>query len=236
MTRTNPEPGIAILARAPVPGKAKTRLIPALGAAGAATLQDWLLRHALATAQAAGIGPIALWLDGELGGLPDAVTVYPQPEGDLGARMRAAIEARPGTLVIGTDCPALTGDHLRLAAQCLRRQVDAVVIPAEDGGYVLIGMREPVSAVFERVEWGTDRVMAQTRRRLAALGWRWRELETLWDVDRPDDLPRLFSRWPAAEIAAKVSPAPPHGDLKRKGNVGGENQSAGCGIPDGGAP
>ena len=77
-----------------------------------------------------------------------------------------------GTLVIGTDCPALGAAQLRDAARRLADH-DAVVVPAEDGGYVLIGTRSPPPAVFDEVEWGTDQVMAQTRRRLAALGCRW---------------------------------------------------------------
>lgn len=201
MPRANPEPGIAILARAPVPGKAKTRLIPALGAAGAADLQRRLIRHALATARAAAIGPVTLWLDGDMTSLSDDVTVRPQPEGDLGARMLAALRASAtpaGALVIGTDCPALTADHLRLAARSLENR-DAVIFPAEDGGYVLIGMRTPAPEPFEGIDWGTDRVMAQTRARLAARDWRWEEPATLWDVDRPADLDRLAQAgfpWP----------------------------------------
>ncbi|WIM06145.1 MAG: TIGR04282 family arsenosugar biosynthesis glycosyltransferase [Candidatus Nitricoxidivorans perseverans] len=192
MPRMIHETGIAVLARAPVPGKAKTRLIPALGAEGAAELQRRLIRHALTTARAAAIGPVTLWLDGgmEASCLSADVTVRPQPTGDLGARMLAAIAARPGTLVIGTDCPALTAAHLHQAAHSLSDH-DAVLLPAEDGGYVLIGMRTPAPEPFADIDWGTDRVMAQTRARLAALGWRWEEPATLWDVDRPADLDRL---------------------------------------------
>lgn len=197
MLHAHPEPGIAILARAPVAGKVKTRLIPALGAVGAAALQDWLLRHTLATVQAAGVGPVTLWLDGSMAALPDDVTICPQPEGDLGTRILAAIAARPGTLVIGTDCPALTVEQLRLAARMLQNH-DAVVFPAEDGGYVLIGMRTPVVGVFTGLDWGTDQVMAQTRERLAAAGCDWVEPLMLQDVDRPEDLPRLFDSWPDA--------------------------------------
>jgi hypothetical protein len=94
-------------------------------------------------------------------------------------------------LVIGTDAPALRPDHLRVAADALRAGDDAVVFPAEDGGYVLIGLRSASSAPFASVEWGSDRVMMQTRERLKAAGLRWSEPLTLWDVDRPEDLDRL---------------------------------------------
>lgn len=199
--------GVAILARAPVAGQAKTRLIPALGAVGAAALQDWMIGRALQTARAAGLGPVTLWLDGEIQAVPDDIAVRRQPDGDLGARLLAAIAARPGTrvmgtLVIGTDGPALTPDHLRAAATSLRRH-DAVVIPAEDGGYVLIGMNQPCHAVFDHIAWGTDRVMAQTRERLRIAGLTWHEPATLWDVDRPEDLPRLFAMCPDAGMVVR---------------------------------
>jgi hypothetical protein len=89
----------------------------------------------------------------------------------------------------------LSAKHLRQAAQSLNEH-DAVVVPAEDGGYVLIGLRHPSPEVFMGIDWGTDSVMAQTRQRLAALNWRWSEPALLWDVDRPDDLPRLFAAYP----------------------------------------
>jgi len=236
--------GIAILARAPIPGQAKTRLIPALGATGAAALQRWLLQRTVATALAADVGPVTLWCAGDTRH-PDfthcrafgSITLRQQPEGDLGVRMLAALRASPtpATLVIGTDCPALTATHLREAAQALVDH-DAVILPAEDGGYVLIGARVPQPELFAAIDWGTERVMAQTRQRLATLGIRWHEPATLWDVDRPEDLPRLFSGWPDAGIAAKVSPAMRHGVMREKDGDGYEKQPVRYDIPDGGAP
>ena len=201
--------GVAILARAPIPGEAKTRLIPALGAEGAANLQRWLLQRTVAMALVADVGPVTLWCAGDprhagfaLCRAFPAVTVRQQPEGDLGARMLAALRQSPtaGTLVIGTDCPALTAAHLRDAAARLAGH-DAVLLPAEDGGYVLIGANRPAPELFADVAWGTEQVMAQTRRRLAALGWRWSEPVTLWDVDRPEDLARLDALCPAAWLS-----------------------------------
>ncbi|MEF8758736.1 MAG: TIGR04282 family arsenosugar biosynthesis glycosyltransferase [Candidatus Accumulibacter sp. UW25] len=192
---------VAILARAPVPGQAKTRLIPALGAEGAARLQRWLMQRTVATALMADVGPVSLWCAGDRWH-PDfrlcqalgQVSLHAQPEGDLGRRMlTAAREAKTsGVLIAGTDCPALTPAHLRDAASALRTH-DAVVTPAEDGGYVLIGMRHPAAELFASIDWGSDVVMAQTRQRLAALSWTWQEPATLWDVDRPDDYERLVS-------------------------------------------
>lgn len=202
--------GVSILARAPVPGQAKTRLIPVLGDDGAARLQRWLLQRTVAMALVADVGPVTLWCAGEAHH-PDfmlcrafgSVILRPQPEGDLGERMLEAVRhsATPaGTLVIGTDCPALSAAHLHQAAQSLRDH-DAVAIPAEDGGYVMIGMKTPAPEVFSGIDWGTERVMAQTRRRLAELAWCWIEPVTLWDVDRAEDLERLAALYPDASDA-----------------------------------
>jgi uncharacterized protein len=190
---------VAVLAKAPLPGFAKTRLIPALGAERAALLQARLIEHAIATACAARIGPITLWA------APDeshplfraiaarlGIALARQGGGDLGARMLAAIAAAAtSTLVIGTDCPALTSGHLRAAADILRRGTDAAIIPAEDGGYALIGLRSPAQALFSDMHWSAPTVMDETRRRLKQLGLTWREPVTLWDLDVPEDLERL---------------------------------------------
>ena len=212
MSRDMTECAVAILAKAPIPGLAKTRLIPHLGAEGAAALQRWLLRRTLATAHAADLGPVTLWCAPETDH-PDfaecqalgPVRLCRQPDVDLGGRMHAAVaeSSVAGTLVIGTDCPALTPDVLREAAAALR-QHEAVAIPAEDGGYALIGLRQPVLAVFQYVEWSTDRVMAQTRQQLQGAGLTWRELAPLWDVDRFEDVERLLGLFP--DVAAVVLP------------------------------
>jgi uncharacterized protein len=200
MASATPEPvAVAILAKAPVAGAVKTRLIPALGADGAAALQKRLIARAVETACAAAVGPVTLWATPApphpcFADLVSRhkIALATQPEGDLGARMLAACEAagRPA-LVIGTDCPALTPAHVRDAADILRAGNDAVVIPAEDGGYVLIGTRRPQPALFAEMTWSTDQVMAETRRRLARNALSWREPALLWDVDRPEDLARL---------------------------------------------
>lgn len=197
MAPTRPDVGIAVLAKAPRPGVAKTRLAPVLGADGAAELQARLIRRTLATAIAAAVGPVTLWC------APDeshpafqtartehGVTLAAQPNGDLGERMLAAGADRP-TLVIGTDCPALEPVHLRDAAAALRDGIDAVAIPTEDGGYALIGTRRPQPAMFSDMPWSTPTVMALTRLRLMRRGLSWREPSRLWDVDVPADLARL---------------------------------------------
>lgn len=205
-----PEAAVAVFAKAPVPGAVKTRLAPVLGADAAASLHAGLVRHALSTAVHARLGPVALWCE------PDTshsffercarefgARLEAQQGADLGARMRHAFErawASGATLlVIGADCPALTGAHLAAAARALREK-DAVFVPAEDGGYVLVGLARALPGIFEGVAWGSAAVMAQTRERLAAAGASWTELPALWDVDRPDDYLRLRREGLLAEV------------------------------------
>ncbi len=203
--------GVAILAKAPIAGLAKTRLIPHLGAEGAAALQRWLLQRTIATAIAADLGPVTLWCTPDIHHPEFAacrtfgtVDLRCQPEGNLGERMHAAIaesSSRTGTLVIGTDCPALTPVLLRQAADSLQHH-DAAIVPAEDGGYVLIGMRQANRQAFQDVDWSTDQVMAQTRKRLTTMNWRWREFPALWDIDRKEDFERMTEFFPDARNLA----------------------------------
>jgi uncharacterized protein len=195
----NDRVAVAVLAKAPIAGFAKTRLIAVLGAEGAALLQARLTERAVATACAAAVGPVTLWATPDEAhpafqalGADHGIALARQGDGDLGTRMLAAVAATAGPcLVIGTDCPTLSADHLRSSADILRGGGDAVVIPADDGGYVLIGMRRAQPALFADMRWSTPSVMQETRRRLRQLDLTWRELATLWDVDVPEDLERM---------------------------------------------
>jgi len=199
----NASAAIAVLAKAPIPGLAKTRLIPSIGAHAAAVLQERLTERAVATACAADVGPVTLWCAPSIdqSSFQDLAWRFPivlkqQPDGDLGDRMLGAIAANNGqTIVIGTDCPALTPAHLRAAAAALD-DADAVLIPAEDGGYVLIGARAVHLDLFSDIDWGTSSVLAQTRTRIAALGLKAVELPALWDVDTDADLARCEDLFP----------------------------------------
>jgi rSAM/selenodomain-associated transferase 1 len=192
---------IIVFAKAPRPGAVKTRLIPALGAAGAARLHERLLERTLATAAAAGVGPLELCADPASDAVLAAraaahgAALTGQGPGDLGTRMQRAFEralaGAPAALAVGCDCPALAPAHLRAASAALAAAHDAVLIAAEDGGYVLIGLARVHTALFERIRWGGPDVAERTRAALGRLGWRWRELAPLWDVDRPEDLARL---------------------------------------------
>lgn len=191
-----------VFAKAPQPGTVKTRLIPVLGVQGAAALHARLVEHTLATVCAAHAGVL------ELHCAPDAadpffqrcgakygVALATQHKGDLGERMfrafASALAAATQVILIGTDCPALTAQHLRKAHMALADGNAAVFVPAEDGGYALIGLARNNARLFENIQWGGAQVMAQTRERLCSLRWRWHELDTLWDIDRPADYRRL---------------------------------------------
>ena len=186
-------PEVAVFAKAPIPGYAKTRLIPLLGPEGAAHVQARLVGRAIATAQAAEIGPVSLWCAPDcshpfFAGLE--LTPRLQPDGDLGARMLAAFEAAGGPLVlIGSDCPALGPEDLRDAAAALAC-ADVVIAPAEDGGYGLIAARRPQAQLFADMPWSTATVAERTRARAATAGLVLHELRTMWDVDTAADYER----------------------------------------------
>jgi rSAM/selenodomain-associated transferase 1 len=194
--------GVLVFARAPLPGRTKSRLVPTLGEWGAARLQARLTLRALRTAAEARCGPLELhatprprhaFFERSARAFPS--TLHAQRGDDLGARMlnafRRGLRRYRAVILIGTDCPALRPADLARAARWLAGGCDAVFAPAEDGGYALIGLRRAAPAVFAGIEWGEAGVYAATRERLAALGWRSRALRTVWDVDRPADVVRL---------------------------------------------
>ena len=202
MTSGNDFP-LAILAKAPLPGRVKTRLISRLGAEGAAELHRRLVWHTLETAvTATSPASITLWTGLAAPLTPEhaffdacaehfGIRLQLQPEGDLGMRMHAALAAMPGPgLVIGCDCPMLDASLLQRCRAALET-ADCVLLPAEDGGYALVGARHVDHRLFEAIEWGSEKVMSQTRSRIETLGWSLACPEQVWDVDRPADLDRL---------------------------------------------
>ena len=190
-----------VLAKAPLPGQVKTRLIPALGPEGAAALAAAMLVRTASTALEAALGPVELcaapsrhlpvWKELRL---PPDLEWSEQGEGDLGERMaraaRRGLGAGGPVLLIGTDCPGLGANQLRAAAEALQER-DGVLGPTWDGGYALLGMGRFEPSLFSAMAWSTPAVLAQTRLRLAAAGWSWRELPTLADIDTPGDLNAL---------------------------------------------
>ena len=204
-----PRSRILIFAKAPQPGRVKTRLVPPLTPGQAAELHRWLLTQTVTSLARARVAPVELWCapDPGLDPFPNlaaahGVRLYRQAEGDLGERMRSAAEngcAHADSLVlVGTDCSTMTGDYIAAAFEALAQR-DAVLGPAEDGGYVLLGLKRVAERLFTGIPWGTERVAPITRARMSALGWRWTELPTLWDLDRPPDLERFRRLVSAAE-------------------------------------
>lgn len=195
---------IVIFAKAPVPGRVKTRLIPALGPEGAAALAQTMLEDTIREASAAAVGPVELctcpaadhpdWH----GHLPDGrVALTAQGHGDLGVRMARAAErviADEGSiLLIGTDCPELDRHRLREAILQLKSH-DVVLHPAHDGGYPLIGLKRFDRSLFDGIAWGSATVAATTTQRIAALGWSLWKGETLRDIDEPADLEAIGAK------------------------------------------
>lgn len=200
-----PSARILIFAKAPVPGYAKTRLIPVLGEQGAADLQARMIHRTVTLAMDSGLAPVELWICGDSGlkffdAFRSAVggRIHMQTGPDLGARMGHAIgqtlQGAEFAVLIGTDCLALEIEHLEAACAALAGGSDAVLGPAEDGGYVLIGLRRFDFRIFDGIVWGTSDVLRQTRECISGLGWACSELPVLWDVDQPEDLERLMAR------------------------------------------
>ncbi len=207
---------IAVFAKAPVPGQVKTRLIPSLGAERAALVYQAMTHHALRIASEIAPAQVSLWCAGDISHpffasctQGETPARYRQCEGDIGQRMadclRHCLVRHEHVLLIGTDAPVLTAIDLRDAAQALRAPVKMVFTPAEDGGYVLVGMRRDdpsslrraLAAAFDGIAWSTAAVMAQTRAGCHASGWEagreWIEMPTRWDVDTPADYARAVA-------------------------------------------
>lgn len=207
VTYAFPTARLLVFAKAPIPGQVKTRLAGRLGARGAARLYQQLLRRTLRIARAARLCPVELWC------APDTrhgffnacrrrygVRLRPQGAGDLGQRMNRALnrtlaDGHP-VVLIGGDCVSLGAAELRAAVERLVAGRAAVLGPAMDGGYVLVGLSRPCPAIFRGIAWGQGTVLAATRRRLARTGVDWSELPLGWDVDTPADLRRLRRSMP----------------------------------------
>lgn len=204
---------IAIFARAPLPGKTKSRLIPRLGPWGAARLHLRLLERSLRIALETGL-PV------ELHGVPrrsrtlvrlasrHRVPLVTQRGDDLGERMYNALSTglrrRRAFILVGSDIPALRSADLKKAARLLAGGCDAVLSPAEDGGYALIGARRVSPLLFRGIEWGAADVYRRTTVVLDRIGFHWRALPPVWDIDRPDDLERFRRiRWRRSFSAAR---------------------------------
>ncbi len=227
-------PRLILFTRYPTPGEAKTRLIPTLGANGAAELHRVLTERTVALLRTVG-APVEVHVTGApveafRDWLGQEVAFIPQAEGGLGERLLAALDPAQGRhaelvsasmphrqpvmpneawtlkrvqhddltdravspcIFFGADTPDLSPEIVAAAVAALETH-DGVIGPADDGGYYLIGMREPQPALFTDMAWSTETVFPETMRRVAELGLNFLTLETLSDCDRPEDL----ARWP----------------------------------------
>ncbi len=220
---SNGRRSLILFTRCPVSGQVKTRLIPALGAEGAAALHRRLVLRALRAAhEACRAIPADLEVHFDGGTEPamshwlgDNVRFVSQGAGDLGERMAVAFEEslRAGstaTVIIGSDCPGLSPDVITEAFARLM-ETPVVLGPAQDGGYYLIGLNRPMPELFRGIPWGTDRVLADSLAVLQQRGCKAALLKTLLDVDRPEDLPTwnriADSEAPSSERVSVIIPA-----------------------------
>lgn len=190
---------VLIFLRPPALGAVKTRLAAAVGDHAALSVYRWLAERTL---RAVGETPRDWTVRALVAGAVEDIAAWralvdearPQVEGELGARMRASLndalrEGFARAVIVGTDCPTLDAETIRLALDALR-EVPAVLGPAHDGGYYLLGARAMLP-VFEGVSWSTAAVADETRARLREAGLAWRELAAAADIDRGEDLSQL---------------------------------------------
>lgn len=193
---------ILVFAKAPIEGLVKTRLHSSMTSDKIISFYKNLILYTLKKTTGSCIGSVELWCTPSIDhpffkqcAESFQIPLFCQPDGDLGKRMAYAINSAlhraSFSLLIGTDCPSLTTDDLKEAKESLIQGYQAVFSPAEDGGYVLIGLSQFHPSLFEGISWGSSSVFKETRKRLQKLRWKWKELSERWDVDRPEDLERL---------------------------------------------
>lgn len=194
------QPRLLVFSKAPIAGQIKTRLQPRLNPNSSAALYQAMVLQTLSMVCASHLAQVELWCTSKHPFFSDCrqrfpLTIHIQQGEDLGFRMYRAMKKTllhcKAAIIIGTDCPTMSATYLHAALRELNSGKDIVLGPAEDGGYLLIGARRIDPALFRGVAWGKNSVLSQTRSALRMLGWSWSELDTLWDVDRPEDLDRL---------------------------------------------
>lgn len=203
MNHVYPDSILMIFCKAPVPGQVKTRLTPKLNLDQAAALHIELSVRTLELATGSQLCPVQLWCAPSVDhpffvatAAAYPLTLKEQRGGDLGERMHNAfcseLASYSSALIMGCDCPSITKTDLSDALNAINRDCDSdmVLAPAEDGGYVMIGMKRPCPELFVDMPWGTAQILQQTRSRIRQSGLRCRELKKQWDLDTPEDLRR----------------------------------------------
>jgi rSAM/selenodomain-associated transferase 1 len=194
----HPDTRILVMSKAPEPGAVKTRLIPLLGAAGAARLYATMLHDCIDRLVAADLCPVDLWCAPTTGHpffidcrQHYGVTLQQQAAGDLGQRMEhalgKALQQSGCAVLVGADCPGLAVSDIEEALQALKQGTGVVLGPAHDGGYYLVAMRSLHTCLFEDIPWGSADVLRLTESRLRARGVSWHRLVVRRDLDTPQD-------------------------------------------------
>lgn len=197
--RVDRKTALLVFTRTPEPGNVKTRLLSVMDAPRAAAIQAGLLQRTLETARASTADIIELWCTPTvqhpvLLELEDrfSLTLRTQAGAGLGERMSSAMEQSleryRHVALVGSDCMDLVAADIDLAMEQLAAGNDVVLGPALDGGYYLIGLSRLYRQLFAGIEWGTDRVLEETRERVAQSGLKLFELPARRDLDRPEDL------------------------------------------------
>ena len=205
---------ILLFARLPVLGKVKTRLKSALSNIEILALYEAMLKRIVSLLNESNLAEVQLWLDNNpsnenefVSDLPWHFKMNEQVGRDLGDKMNFAINKSlvsnnsKCALLLGSDCPALTLDYVDNALSLLNEGAQLVLGPAEDGGYVLIGVNKSYPELFQGIQWGTDKVLEETILKAKSIGIDYVCLEPLWDVDRPDDIGRLSELEPSLDWA-----------------------------------
>ena len=198
---SSPAGKILVFAREPVVGHVKTRLARSIGDQAAVQFHQEIVTKTVDMAANSGLAELELHVSGNMEhpffmSLADqySMRICLQEGNDLGEKMfyalKKALDHASYCILIGTDCPVMTADYLKQAFHILEKGMDAVIGPAEDGGYVLIGASRIDISWFNNIDWGSQHVLAQSRQRLTANNARYEELQQLWDVDHIDDLHR----------------------------------------------
>jgi rSAM/selenodomain-associated transferase 1 len=185
---------VVVFGREPIPGEVKRRLADGIGAEAAARVYAAILDHTLEVAGTSGARVVLSLAEVPSGSWVRDLEVFVeiQKGDDLGARMDDAFARRfaqgEGRVVmVGSDIPWFSAIHVAKASAKLGG-ADAVLGPANDGGYWLVAQRPPGLAMFTRIPWSSPDTLERTRKRLWSLGASWFELEELVDIDTADDL------------------------------------------------
>ena len=199
-----PASQILVFAKAPVENEVKTRLIPDIGAKHATALYQSMLEQTVATATVGNLCKVSLYCTPNIDHpiFKKLSQTYPvqlmtQQGNDLGERMfqaaSQALKTSYSVVIIGTDCLQLTESLLgQVLALLANKTSDVVITPAHDGGYVLLGLNQIHRDLFTDIEWGTDRVMEQTRNALNQLEWNWQLTPMLRDIDTVEDVRYIY--------------------------------------------